>query len=151
MFKKVTIICTALVFLGGSWLVGSGMAQDEKGPEEIVLKTVKDPAKKPRTVTFPHREHQSRLECKTCHHRKGADGKQLPYEEGQKIQKCEECHFTGSGMPSKKDKAKGILKLDTFKDAAHNRCRVCHKSEKKKNPELKKKWKKCLPCHVKKK
>jgi hypothetical protein len=63
------------------------------------------------------------------------------------IKKCEECHFTGSMMPSEEDEGKGIVKLDTFKDAAHARCRTCHNKEKSQKPELKEKWKGCLPCH----
>ncbi len=144
MFKKVKLTCVTLAILCGFLVVGVATATAENGPESMVLKTTKDQAKKPRTVNFPHRNHQERMECGECHHTKGDDGKQKAYSEGMKIQKCEECHFKGSGMPEKKPK------LATFKDAAHINCKSCHKEAKKKDPELKKKWKKCLPCHEKK-
>ena len=154
MIRRVTIFCMVMALLGGFWIIGAGWAaEDENGPEEMVLKTTKDKAKKSKTVKFPHRQHQKRIKCEVCHHSKGDDGKQKKFVEGQKIQKCEECHYKGSDMPSKKpskaEKAKGLRKLDTFKDAAHVNCRECHKAAKKKDPKLKKKWKKCLPCHIK--
>ena len=153
MLKK-TFIGVSVIACFCFGLVSLTTATDQKnGPEEIILKTTKDKAKKPKTVKFPHRKHQEQLknDCGVCHHGKDKDNKQTPYVKGMKIEKCETCHFKGSGMPSKKDKAKKIAKLDTFKDAAHVNCKSCHKKMKKEKPELKKKWKKCLPCHVKKK
>jgi len=146
MIKKVTIICATLAFICGFMVVDVIMASADNGPETMVLKTTKDKAKKPRTVNFPHKNHQERLKCGECHHTKGDDGKQKEYTEGMKIQKCEECHFKGSGMPNKKPN-----KLSTFKDVAHANCKNCHKEAKAKDPELKAKWKKCLPCHEGKK
>jgi len=152
MLKK-TFMCVSLMACMCFCITSlSVVAAEENGPETIVLKTTKDKAKKPKTVNFPHRDHQKRLknDCSLCHHNQDKDNKQTPYVAGQKIEKCETCHFKGSSMPAKSDKAKGIAKLDTFKDAAHARCKTCHKKQMKENPELKKKWKKCLPCHVKK-
>ncbi len=135
-----------MAFFSGFLIAGTGLANDDtKGPEEMVLQTTKDKAKKPKTANFPHRKHQENVKCEECHHTKGDDGKQKAFSEGMKIQKCEECHFKGSDMPSKKPH-----KLNSFKDAAHANCKTCHKEAKNKDPELKKKWKKCLPCHVKK-
>ena len=118
----------------------------DKGPADMVLQTTKDKASVPKSAIFPHALHQAAYACGTCHHTK-KDGKQSPYVEGMTIQKCEECHFSGSGMPSEDDDAKGIVKLDSFKDAAHARCRACHNKEKAAKPELNAKWKGCLPCH----
>ena len=121
-------------------------AESNKGPSEMVLETTKDKASTPKPATFSHAQHQAAYKCAECHHTQ-KDGKQSPYVEGMAIKKCEECHFTGSKMPSESDEGKGIVKLDTFKDAAHARCRTCHTNEKEKKPELKEKWKGCLPCH----
>jgi hypothetical protein len=71
------------------------------------------------------------MECKTCHHSKGPDGKRIEYAEGQKIEKCETCHNSKAGMPEK---------VNTFKNAAHALCQDCHKKTK---PELAK----CTVCH----
>jgi hypothetical protein len=103
----------------------------DKGPAEITLQATVDPAKTPKPAQFPHGAHQARLECGTCHHSKGADGKQVAYVEGQKIEKCETCHNSKAGMPEK---------VSTFKNAAHALCQDCHKKNK---PELAK----CTVCH----
>ena len=129
---RKTLICgVALAFICSTGMVSMAIAQD-KGPEVLVLKTAK--AKKP--ATFPHAEHQGRLECGTCHHSKGADGKQVAYTEGMKIEKCETCHNKTAGMP------KG---LDSFKNVAHKKCKGCHKES------GNKKLTKCGTCHPKKK
>lgn len=110
--------------------VGGALATD-KGPAEIILQSTVDPAKTPKPATFPHGAHQTRMECKTCHHSKGPDGKLLAYAEGQKIEKCESCHNTKAGMPER---------LNTFKNAAHALCQDCHRNTK---AELAK----CAVCH----
>jgi hypothetical protein len=149
MFKKVLLYTAAFSFILVSSTAIADTGEIDKGPETILLETVKDKANKPKPSLFPHFKHQETFACGECHH-SGTAGKQTPYVEGMKIEKCESCHYKGSGMPSKKDKAKNIAKLDTYKDAAHQNCKTCHKKIKAEKPELKKKWKKCLPCHVKK-
>jgi len=159
MLKKTFITVSVLACLCFGFVSLTTAAKDQqKVPEKMTLKTTKDKAKKPKIVKdFPHKEHQKLVEndCGVCHHGKDKDNKQTPYVKDMKIEKCETCHFKGSGMPSKKDKAKKIKKLDTFKAAAHVTCKGCHKKMKKEKPELKTKWKKidkkCGPCHIKKK
>ena len=134
--KKSLAVLIALVF-GLTIFAGMSLAQ-EKGPAEIVLKSTVDPASKDKPAFFPHAVHQKQFDCGTCHHGKDADGKQVAYKEGQKIEKCDVCHNTKSGMNEK---------LNTFKKAAHARCKVCHK-------KLKKEGKKagptkCNGCHRK--
>ena len=137
------LILTA-VFWGN---VQTGFTADiNKGPKEMILQTTKDKATAPKPATFSHAVHQAAYKCAECHHTQ-KDGKQSPYVEGMAIKKCEECHYSGSAMPSEDDEAKGIFKLNTFKDAAHTKCRACHNKEKTQKPELKEKWKGCLPCH----
>ncbi|MDR3632065.1 MAG: cytochrome c3 family protein [Desulfocapsaceae bacterium] len=121
-------------------------AEGGKGPQDMVLQTTRDKAAIPKPAKFPHAAHQAAFKCAVCHHG-GKDGKQIPYVEGMAIQKCEECHYSGSGMPGADNADSGLVKIDTFKDAAHARCRVCHNGAKSKKPELQEKWKGCLPCH----
>lgn len=129
--KKLIVGGALLALCCAPCLLGSALAAD-KGPAEITLQSTIDPASKPKPSLFPHGAHQSRLECKTCHHGKGADGKRISYDEGQKIEKCETCHNSKDAtMPEK---------VNTFKKAAHAMCQGCHKKNK---PELAK----CSVCH----
>ncbi len=130
---KKMLICSAILFCSCAvGLVGIAGAAD-KGPAEITLQATVDPAPTPKPAQFPHGAHQGRLECGTCHHGKGADGKRIAYVEGQKIEKCETCHNSKAGMPEK---------VSTFKNAAHAVCKECHSKTK---PELAK----CTTCHKK--
>lgn len=128
--NKVLMCGALLLCCCTACYVGLASASD-KGPAEITLQATIDPAPTPKPAQFPHATHQGRLECGTCHHGKGPDGKQAPYTEGQKIEKCETCHNSKAGMPDK---------VNTFKNAAHALCQDCHKKTK---PELGK----CTVCH----
>jgi hypothetical protein len=132
--KKVTLYAVAAAMVLGLCFTGISFAGD-KGPAEMTLLATVDAAKKDKPAVFPHAKHQARLACAECHHTKGADGKQVAYTEGMKIQKCETCHNKAAGMPKK---------LSTFKDVAHQRCKGCHKA-------TDKKLTKCGVCHPKKK
>ena len=111
----------------------------DKGPTEMILESTVDPANKKKLAFFPHAKHQGKFDCATCHHSKDADGKQVPFQEEQKIEKCASCHNTKAGINEK---------LDTFKKAAHARCRTCHKELKKAGREYGPT--KCTGCHLKK-
>ncbi len=134
MSKKVLICIFAAVCL-----CIAGISVADNGPAEMVLQATKDAAKTPKPAVFPHAKHQEFAPCAECHH-SAKDGKQVAYAEGMEIQKCEECHFKGSSMDKK---------LDTFKGAAHENCRECHKKAVEEKPELAEKFVKCLPCHQK--
>jgi hypothetical protein len=130
---KKLIVCGALLAMCCTpCLLTTALADENKGPADILLQSTIDPAKKPKPSVFPHGAHQSRLECKTCHHSKSEEGKRISYVDGQKIEKCETCHNTKvADMPET---------LNTFKKAAHALCQDCHKKNK---PELAK----CSVCH----
>lgn len=130
--KKMLVCGAILAFCCAPYGIGVATAGD-KGPAEITLQATIDPATPPKPAQFPHGAHQARLECKTCHHGKGADGKRVVFTEGQKIEKCETCHNTKAGMPDK---------VNSFKGAAHALCQDCHRKNK---PELVK----CGVCHKK--
>jgi hypothetical protein len=53
------------------------------GPADI---TMDEGGKKP--AQFPHKKHQDSFKCADCHHGMAADGKQIPYVDGQEIKKC---------------------------------------------------------------
>ena len=133
--KKITLCAMATALAVGLCFTGASFASDDKGPAEMVLESTIDKAKKAKPAIFNHAKHQETLTCGDCHHSKGADGKQVAYVEGQKIEKCESCHNKAAGMPAK---------LTTFKEAAHANCKACHKAKDKKLA-------KCSVCHPKKK
>ena len=113
----------------------------DTGPAEITLGAS---GKKP--AVFPHKKHQDAFKCADCHHGM-ADGKQVPYVEGQKIEKCETCHNPNVLA----GKTKGSLALDTLKGAGHGNCLECHKEKAASDPAMKeKKIDKCDTCHPKK-
>ncbi len=130
---RKTLICGVfLAFCCAPCSLGKATG-GERGASELILESTIDTAKPPRPAYFPHGAHQVRLECKTCHHGKTAEGKRLSYFEGLKVEKCESCHNSKAGMPEK---------LSTFKNAAHTLCQGCHR---KNNSELVK----CTVCHKK--
>lgn len=142
MIRKALVCGTAVVFLLCG-LAGASFADEKNGPETITLTATG--SAKPKPATFPHKKHQETLKCAECHHSM-QDGKQVPYTEGMKIEKCESCH-----NPEKlAGKTKGALKLDTLKGAGHGNCLECHKAMVAKDPALKeKKLDKCTTCHAK--
>ncbi len=129
---RLAVFLACILLASGA--LATTAAETNTGPETMVLRSTIDPDKKPRAATFPHREHQARLDCAECHHGQGADGKQTPYVPGQQIAKCESCHNT---------KAEGMNKeYNTFQKAAHANCRSCHQQT---EPKLAK----CSVCHKK--
>ncbi|MDD3813920.1 MAG: cytochrome c3 family protein [Desulfocapsaceae bacterium] len=129
MMKKIVTYAAAFALTLGLGLSANAMAGD-KGPAEMTLQATVDAAAKAKPAMFPHAKHQEKLACGECHHTKGADGKQVAYTEGMKIEKCETCHNKAAGMPKA---------VATFKDAAHTNCKGCHKEKKVST--------KCDTCH----
>jgi hypothetical protein len=139
MFKKVLITIAAGAFVLCS--IASQSYATDMGPAEITMETTG--SSKPKPAFFPHKAHQDALTCAECHHGM-ADGKQVPFAEGQEIGKCQSCH-NEEVLAGKKA---GNEKLDTLKGAAHANCLACHKELAKKD-EAKKDLKKCTTCHKK--
>lgn len=135
--NKTQLFLTAIL-LGLLAFTGVSIAV-EKGPAELVLKSSIDPAKKPKPAFFPHEIHQDIFDCGICHHTQSDDGKQAAYTDGMQIYKCESCHNKGAeGMQEK---------LNTFKKAAHQRCKKCHVERKKEGKKAGPT--KCNGCHRK--
>jgi hypothetical protein len=131
-------------------LLGLSGAAEQEVPDEIVIKAKlwKDHTKSP--VTLSHKKHNEeyKVKCEECHH-VYEDGKNV-WKEGDKVQKCMECHNEPTIKGEKKlskDKQKLNLKL-----AFHNNCQGCHKKLKKKDRE---KYSEipttCIKCHPKEK
>jgi nitrate/TMAO reductase-like tetraheme cytochrome c subunit len=139
MIKKLLITAAAGAFVLCG--IASQSYATDMGPEEITLETTG--SSKPKPAFFPHKAHQDVLTCADCHHGM-ADGKQVPYTDGQEVGKCQSCH-NEEVLPGK---TAGKEKLDTFKGAGHANCLECHKEIAKKD-EAKKDLKKCNTCHKK--
>ena len=140
--KTNTLYAVLAVLALGLCFTGVSFASDDKGPAEMTLESTIDKAKK---AIFNHAKHQETMTCGDCHHSKDADGKQVAYVEGQKVEKCESCHNKAAGIDAAK-------KLSTFKQAAHANCKACHKAKDKELGTPKDKaLAKCTVCHPKKK
>ena len=137
-----------VVFMGLTCMTGALIAADV--PDEISIheKAFKKYKKGP--VKLDHKKHSTeyKVACTECHH-VYKDGKNV-WKEGDKVQKCMECHNEPTIKGEKKlskDKQKLNLKL-----AFHNNCQGCHKKLKKKD---KAKYGKipttCIKCHTKSK
>lgn len=139
MKKIIACSVVSLCMLLGTVFFTS--AAGNLGPADI---TLDEGGKKP--VQFSHKKHQDAFKCAECHHGMAADGKQVPYVEGQEVKKCGACHNATVLAGKMKDK----LALDTLKGAGHGNCLECHKA-KKDEPAIKdKKIDKCETCHPKK-
>lgn len=142
MLKKFLVCSVVSMFVMGGAVISS-MATGDAGPEKITITDSK--SAKPKPAQFPHKAHQDKFKCGDCHHGM-ADGKQVPYADGMKVEKCATCHNGETLAGKMKDK----LKLDTLKGAGHGNCLECHKAMAAKDPALKaKKIDKCAACHPK--
>jgi len=123
MDKKLFSVFAAIMFFG-SLLVLQGVFGQ---PDSI---TIDNPGLHAtdtyQGAPFAHKKHADALkDCKVCHH---------TTKEGEKVQKCTDCHTKDSKL--------------TAKDAFHKSCRGCHM-------KLKKEGKAagttaCTKCHAKK-
>ena len=131
MGKRFLTILAVAVLMCSVALLGLSGAAEQKAPEkmEIQAKLWSKHTKGP--VPFNHKKHAEDYgsKCDECHH-VYKDGKNT-YKEGDKVQKCMECHNEPTIKGEKKlpkDKQKLNLKL-----AYHSNCQGCHKKFKKKD------------------
>jgi hypothetical protein len=160
--RLLTALVTA-VFISGVVLISLSGAAEKKQAEkkqevadEIIINSSLYPEHTYDLTKFTHKKHQDdyKIECNECHHvyngkpplAGNPKDKKNTYKEGDKVQKCQECHDELSIKNLKKlpeDKKKRNLEL-----AYHNNCIGCHKKLKKQD---KKKYKKipttCKKCH----
>ncbi|MFP5212720.1 MAG: cytochrome c3 family protein [Acidobacteriota bacterium] len=135
-----SVVMVALMVFAFAFVV---IAAD-KGPDTITLKSKlwATPTKAP--VEFTHKKHYEDLKiaCAECHHVM-KDGKNV-WKEGDKVQKCEECHTEPTVTAEKKlppDQQKLNLKI-----AFHDNCLGCHQKTKKDKPDTKAPVT-CAACH----
>ena len=100
-------------FMKGEIVKDSGQTKTRLGSAVIKMQT----SRKRKMAIFPHRKHQERFECASCHHGMDNEGKLVPYTEGMEIKHCVTCH-----NPNMKNKYLNSLML-----AAHSRCKGCHR------------------------
>ena len=150
MGKRFLTVLAVVGLMFSVALLGLSGAAEQKAPEviDIQAKLWSEHTKGP--VNFDHKKHQEeyKIKCDQCHH-VYKDGKNT-WKEGDKVQKCEECHNEPTIKGEKKlpeDKQKLNLKI-----AFHENCQGCHKEMKKKD---KAKYAKipttCIKCHTKSK
>jgi len=150
MSKRFVTVLAVVGLMLSVALMGLSGAAEQKAPDVIDLQASlwKEHTKGP--VNFHHKKHQDdyKIKCDQCHH-VYKDGKNT-WKEGDKVQKCQECHNEPTVTGEKKlspDKQKLNLKL-----AFHENCQGCHKEMKKKD---KAKYGKipttCIKCHTKSK
>lgn len=128
------IFCTLIVCYTGI----SAFASTEISPE------IKEQLKKPiimengqkRKVTFNHDTHES-IECTVCHHK--------ALEDGSIYVSCASkgCH----DIMDRKDKSEHSYFLAIHKKDTDKSCLGCHQKLASENPELKKIFIGCKPCH----
>jgi hypothetical protein len=133
--KGETFVITA-DFRQGEISATSLWTSTEIGPEFIKMQT----ARKRKPALFPHRKHQDMFSCDNCHHGKDDDGNQTEYTEGMEIKHCVSCH--NYSMPNKK--------LNSLMQAAHTRCKGCHKKVVAEGLDAGP-IDKCIGCHIFKK
>ena len=130
MSRKSFILLIVVAFVMSLGL-GITMSMADNGPEEIVLNT---DGTKP--ATFPHKAHQEKNDCATCHHYQDDAGARVPCGDDSldKISKCDTCH----NADFKNEK------LRTWKDIGHGLCKDCHTKMKDQGAPTK-----CADCHKK--
>ena len=151
MGKRLLTVLVVVVFMSGAALSGLvGAADKQEAPETMDLLSTLWSEHTKGPVKFSHKKHHDeyKINCAECHH-VYEDGKNI-WKEGDKVQKCMECHNEPTIKGEKKlpkDKQKLNLKL-----SYHTNCQGCHKKLKK---EDKKKYGKipttCIKCHTKSK
>ena len=134
--KSLILLIVAAFVMSLGLSVTMSLADDTKGPEERLLNP---DGKKP--ALFPHRAHQEREKCGTCHHYVDDAGARQaatddPLSNVGKIKKCDTCHNADFANE----------KLRKWKDVGHKLCKTCHKKNKEAGAPTK-----CGGCHPKKK
>ena len=124
------MVCFLAALFAGTASFAEKTKSGEVADEFIIKKTnIFKKHTKP-GVLFTHKSHSVDLKiaCADCHHH--YEGDKNVWKEGDKVQKCDECHVT-----PKKNKGKTLSMYNAF----HKNCRDCHKDEKRrktKKPRL---------------
>lgn len=141
MKKSVIAILALVAFLALALVGGAAWAAKTKSGEvkdEFPIDNTKvfgTLTKAP--VKLSHTKHNAeyKIACDKCHHVK-KDKKTNTWKEGDKVQKCAECHTSADKKPPVEGESLSLY------NAFHKQCRDCHKDQKK-GPT------KCDECHPK--
>ena len=137
MTNRLLTLVISAAFLGVTGIAGLIIAAEwpeDLAPEIVISDPVYKGKHKKGPVKLPHKKHivENELECQACHH-DYQDGENV-WQSTDPVKKCSECH------PYEKNKGKLFkMKMGT---AYHNKCRKCHKQNKKGPTE-------CKGCHLK--
>jgi len=131
MSKKSLILLVVAAFVM-SLGFGVTMSLADNGPESIELN-----AGGKKVAVFPHKAHQEKNACGTCHHYQDDAGARVACGDDSldKIKKCDTCHNADFANE----------KLRTWKDIGHGLCKDCHTKMKEEGAPTK-----CGACHSKK-
>ena len=150
MGRRLLIVLAVAVLMCSVALLGWSGAAEQQVPDKMTIKSTLWKEHTKSGVEFFHKKHSAEYgaKCVDCHH-VYKDGKNT-WKEGDKVQKCQECHNEPTVTGEKKlSEAQQKLNL---KLAFHNNCQGCHKDLKKKD---KAKYGKipttCIQCHPKEK
>jgi cytochrome c5 len=132
------VIRTSVLMIGAAlFVVGSAVAQQNKGPETVILK-----GNPMGGVKFTHAAHQKLVDnkCETCHH---ASKPERPTKPGAEQQKCSDCHTKTPTAPMKT----GVRAAFHDPMAKKGICADCHTQQLAKGNT--KVPQKCADCHKK--
>ena len=133
----LVVIFTCLLFM----LAGTGtVAEEESGPEDIVIDNEGYKTDRKGPVDFSHLSHTEDYEvsCNECHH-DYKEGKNV-WTEGDPVSKCASCH---NPLESKGNAKKLSI-------AFHKNCKTCHRNALKEGISEDAPFKSCYHCHKRK-
>ena len=120
---------------------------DSESPDEVTIASKLWKKDKYGPSKLSHKKHAEdyKIACQDCHH-VFKDGKNV-WKQGDKVQKCDECHTCVKTGKALKDATPDEKKLSLY-NAFHDNCKGCHKDFNKKN-DVKDAPTKCKTCHEK--
>ena len=136
-------VAVATMFLWVSFLPATA----PEAPDEIMIHSKLWAKKKYEDAKLTHKKHATdyNIPCADCHH-VYQDGKNV-WKEGDKVQRCDECHTCVKTKKELKTASEEEKKLSLY-IAFHDNCQGCHKKH---NTETKTKDAptSCSKCHKK--
>jgi len=150
MLKKVCSVAGILILVGvaATLILNAGVTSaDSTCPDEVTIESKLWKKDKYGPAKLSHKKHavDYKIACKDCHH-VYKDGKNV-WKEGDKVQKCDECHTCVKTGKALKEAPAEEKKLSLY-TAFHDNCKGCHKKYNKEH-ETKAAPTKCSSCHKK--
>jgi hypothetical protein len=151
MFKKMCFLAGVLILAGVAAALtlntSLSFADNCQATDEVTIQSKLWKTDKYGPVKLTHKKHAEdyKIPCQDCHH-VYKDGKNV-WKQGEKVQKCDECHTCVKTGKALKDATPDEKKLSLY-NAFHDNCKGCHKKH---NTETQTKDAptKCTDCHEK--